>query len=179
MSAIDLSPISFPVHVSRLPKKGMPVKIVADADQRAALAAIHGLQAIESLEADLLVEAWRADGVRVSGDIRAELQQICVASGDPIPTGIDARFEALYVPDGSKLTRPRGEGGEMMIDPEGPDMPETFEGDTIDVGQVAEEFFALELDPSPRREGAAFAPAGDEEPEGPLQAKLKAIRDRL
>jgi hypothetical protein len=180
MSIPDLSPISFPVHVGRLPKKGMPLVIEADEDQRAALAEIHGLQGIQSLRATLLVEAWRSSGVRVAGRIEAKLEQICAVSGDPIPTDIDAEFEALYVPVGSKLTKPKLEGGEMVIDPDGPDLPETFEGDTIDVGQVTEEFFALELDPYPRKPGATFA-ARDEapEPDGPLQQKLRALKDRL
>jgi uncharacterized metal-binding protein YceD (DUF177 family) len=180
MSMPEPSPISFPVHVGRLPKKGMPVEIEADANQRAALAEIHGLNGIEALKATLLVEAWRSSGVRVTGRIEARLEQICVASGDPIPTEIDAEFEALYVPAGSKLTKPKLEGGEMVIDPDGPDLPETFEGDTIDAGQVVEEFFALELDPYTRKDGAAFvAKAEAPEPDGPLQQKLRALKDRL
>jgi hypothetical protein len=180
MTETAASPIAFPVHVARLPKKGMPVTIDADAAQREALSRLHGLHDIERLHVELLVEPWRMDGVRVSGAIEATLQQICVVSGDPLPATIDARFEALYVQEGSKLTRPRIEGGEMIVDPDGPDLPETFEGDTLDVGQVAEEFFALELDPYPRKAGAQWsaAPEGPE-PDGPLQQKLKALKDRL
>ena len=37
-----------------------------------------------------------------------------------------------------------------MLDAEGPDSPETFTGDTIDVGALAEEFFGLAIDPYPR-----------------------------
>ena len=37
------SPVSFKLHVGRLPQKGMPVTIEADAAQREALAAWHGL----------------------------------------------------------------------------------------------------------------------------------------
>lgn len=39
----------------------------------------------------------------------------------------------------------------MILDAEGEDGPEPFSGDAIDVGQLAEEFFALGIDPYPRK----------------------------
>jgi hypothetical protein len=59
MSASGTSPVSFAVHVARLPKKGTRVTIEADADQRAALAAEHGLRGVERFHAELDVTAWR------------------------------------------------------------------------------------------------------------------------
>jgi hypothetical protein len=44
----------------------------------------------------------------------------------------------------------------MMLDPDGPDLPESFVGDTIDAGEVATEFAAMAIDPYPRKEGVAF-----------------------
>ena len=40
------SPVSFVAHVARLPQKGLPVKIEADAAQRAALAVEHELVSV-------------------------------------------------------------------------------------------------------------------------------------
>ena len=48
-------------------------------------------------------------------------------------------------------------GGEIVLDADGPDGPETFAGDTIDVGALAEEFFALAIDPYPRKPGVDLA----------------------
>ena len=67
--------------------------------------------------------------------------------------------------------------GEVLLDADGPDRPETFAGDSIDAGALAEEFFALAIDPYPRKPGAALPPAGEEEEgsAGPLHEKLKAL----
>jgi hypothetical protein len=46
----------------------------------------------------------------------------------------------------------------MIIDPDGPDLPETFTGDTIDVGAFVAEFAAMGLDPYPRKPGVEFEP---------------------
>ena len=58
---------------------------------------------------------------------------------------------------------PVDETGEMVFDAEGPDLPETFTGDSIDVGSVCEEFVVLAIDPYPRKEGAVLE-ASDEMP---------------
>lgn len=74
-----------------------------------------------------------------------------------------------------------GEGGDLIIDAEGPDLPEPFEPPMLDIGAVAEEFFALALDPYPRAPGVAppsekaVEPA--EERENPFAA-LKALRQK-
>ena len=39
----------------------------------------------------------------------------------------------------------------LIIDAEGPDLPETFSGDRLDAGAIAEEFFELAIDPYPRK----------------------------
>lgn len=177
----NASPISFPAHVARLPKRGLPVLIEADSAQRAALALAHGLEAVEKFTASLLVEDWKRGGIRVSGRVEANIVQACVVTLEPVPAVIDEAVEALFVPEGSKLDRfDRIEGGELTIDAEGPDGPEPFSGDTIDVGALAEEFFELAIDPYPRSPGAAAAAAGMQDApadadESPF-AKLAAIR---
>ncbi|MCV0396375.1 MAG: DUF177 domain-containing protein [Rhizobiaceae bacterium] len=183
-SPLAKSPIAWEIDVRRLPEKGMPVRISADARQRALLADIHDLMAVDSLEADLLVRAWRRDGVKVSGRVTAKIVQRCIVSLQPVNAEIDTDVEALFVPEGSRLARPElDEGGEILLSAEGPDAPEPFEGDRIDVGAVAEEFFALAIDPYPRAAGAEEAASysteagsgGDEKPFAALR-KLSKIR---
>ena len=144
----------FDVNVARLPQKGMPVVIEANEAQRAALAAEHGLLSVERWRADLLVDAWKRNGVKVSGSVEADIMQACVVTLEPIAAQIDEEVSALYFPEDSKLGRLGFHGGgEMHLDAEGPDSPETFSGDTIDVGALAEEFFGLAIDPYPRKRG--------------------------
>jgi len=178
------SPVSFLAHVGRLPRKGMPVVIQADPAQRASLAREHGLAEVRSWRADLLVEPWKRNGVKVSGRVVADIVQECVVTLEPLENRIDESVDGLFLPEDSKIGRLGFEGaGEIMIAPEGPDSPETFSGDTIDVGALAEEFFGLAIDPYPRKKGAEIAAAAPEvggaEVEGPLQRKLRALRDKL
>ena len=69
-----------------------------------------------------------------------------------------------------------------MLDAEGPDGPETFTGDTIDAGALAEEFFGLAIDPYPRKTGVAVVSTDDDdiEPiESEFQKKLRLISKKL
>jgi hypothetical protein len=60
----------------------------------------------------------------------------------------------------------------MVLDPEGPDAPESFTGTSIDVGALAEQFFALGIDPYPRKEGVELPEAAGGEDNAPVQGIL-------
>jgi hypothetical protein len=169
------SPVSFKVNVARLPQKGMPVVIDADAAKRAALAEVHGLTSVERYKADLLVTRWKRNGVKVT--------QACIVTLEPVEATIDEDVEGVFLPEDSKLARQGfNVAGEILLDAEGPDGPETFTGDTIDAGALAEEFFGLAIDPYPRKTGVAVASTddGDIEPvESEFQKKLRLISKKL
>lgn len=172
------SPVSYPVNVARLPQKGMPVTIEADSAMRAALAREHGLQAVASWRAELAVTPWKRNGVKVGGRVVADITQACVVTLEPLEAHIDEAVEGLFLPEDSRLGRQGfGQAGEILIDAEGPDSPETFAGDSIDVGALAEQFFALAIDPYPRKPGVALPSAGeDDEPaESEFQQKLRSL----
>ena len=154
--------------------------IVATDKQRDELAAIHGLQEVARYDAELLVAKWKRNGVRVTGQVKADFVQNCVVTLEPIQVHIAEDIDSLFLPEDSKLGRLGFEGGgEIVLDAEGDDSPETFAGDAIDVGALAEQFFALAIDPYPRKPGAALdlaAPGGQAEtPAGPLQEKLASL----
>jgi hypothetical protein len=175
------SPVSFTVGVASLPRKGMPVAIEADARQRELLAGAHGLVAVKRFAADLLVSPWKADGVRVSGKVEADIVQECVVTLEPVRARVEEAVSALLVPEGSRLLRPDTvEGGEILLDAEGPDAPESFAGNSIDAGALAEEFFALGIDPYPRKQGAELEPSQghDRDEPGPMHDMLKGLRRR-
>lgn len=182
MTDSAISPITFPVSIARLPAKGMPVTITADEAQRDALAELHGLLSVDALRAEILVVNWKRSGIRVSGRVTATIRQACIVTLEPVEEQVGEDFEALFVPEGSRLAKPRLSGeGELLLDAEGDDAPETFTGDSIDVGQVAEEFFALGINPYPRKSGAAWNTAdGEPQAERPAAfAKLAELRKKL
>ncbi len=172
------SPVSFPVHVARLPQKGMPVTIEADSAQCAALARDHGLLAVKAWHAELTARPWKNHGVKVTGQVVADITQACVITLEPVAAHIDEPVEGLFLPEDSRLGREGiGQPGEIVLDADGPDSPETFSGDTVDVGALAEQFFALAIDPYPRKPGAVLDAAGDDtEPaESEFQQKLRSL----
>ena len=178
------SPISFIVNVARLPQRGMPVKIVADEEQRHALAEIHGVERVDSLVVDLLVAPWKRNGVKVTGRVEAAIVQSCVVTLEPLENSISEPVDGVYLPDDSKLGRDGfGMGGEILLDAEGPDSPEVFSGDQIDVGALAEEFFGLGIDPYPRKAGAVAtaqppAPQDGADEAGSFAEKLRSALSR-
>ncbi len=171
----EKSPVSFEAHVARLPHKGLAVVVEASAAQLEALARAHGLLSVESYRAELLVSAWKRHGVKVAGKVEADITQACVVTLDPVHAHIKEQVEGLFLPQGSKLGRQGfDEGGEILIDAEGPDAPELFSGDTIDVGALSEEFFGLAIDPYPRKPGAALGGSAEAVPEETeFQKKLR------
>ena len=177
MTQTPKSPVSFPAHVARLPKNGMPVVIEATVEQRAALAAEHGLLDVRSFRADLMVRPWKAGGAEVTGAIEADIVQECVVTLDPIESSISAEVSGLFLPEDSKLGREGFHaGGEILLDADGPDAPETFSGETIDVGALAEEFFELAIDPYPRKQGADIETIEDEDRTDSPFARLAALK---
>jgi hypothetical protein len=180
MTAVK-SPVSCNVSVVRLPKKGMSVSLDATPEQLAALACAHHLLEAKAFHADLVVSPWKRGGVALSGRVEGDIVQECIVTLDPVEAHVDERISAVFIPEGSKLDRfEKLSGGEMILDPEGPDSPESFSGTSIDVGALAEEFFALGIDPYPRKEGIEpFATADVEEgsqTSGTLAEKLAALK---
>ncbi|TCL70305.1 DUF177 domain-containing protein [Rhizobium sp. BK251] len=148
---------SYPVKVGHISTNPVEVHLDADDNELKRLAAIWDVLAVKRMHADLKLARWKRDGVRVKGTVQATVVQACVVTLEPVESEIDEEIEQIFVPENSKLARlPTGDVGEMVLDPDGPDLPETFGGDTIDVGEVAAEFAALAIDPYPRKPGVAF-----------------------
>lgn len=155
---------SFAVHVATLPSAGLRIMLEPDEAERQALAREAGIDEITRFAAELHFRRWRKDGVSLKGHIDAVVVQPSVVSLEPVTSQMSEPFEATFLPDGSKLAKPRySEEGEMLLDPEGADAPELFSGDTIDAWPVVMEFFQLALDPFPRLPGEAFGHSGPQQ----------------
>lgn len=148
--------LTYPVAVGNLPQKGLNVTIGTTEGERAALAGEHGLEAVKSFDAELLLTRWKKNGIRIRGHVDAEIVQACVVTLDPVTSKIAEEIDTIFVPENSRLAKIRlDESGELLLDAEGADIPETFTGDKIDLGAVVEEFFELAIDPYPRKPGTA------------------------
>lgn len=181
--APDRAPFSYRVNVGHISANPVRVRLEADAKERAALAELWKVTTVGSLTADLQIGRWKKDGVRIRGTVDAEIVQECVVSLEPVPSRIHETIDQIFVPEGSKLARiATDEAAQLLIDPDGPDLPETFSGDSIDAGAVAAEFAALGIDPYPRKSDAALpaavAPSEDVVKKPSPFAVLKDWKDR-
>jgi hypothetical protein len=168
VTAILQGSIPHMVSIARLPQNGMPLKLKANEKERLALAKAHDLISVQSFIAELLIKKWRKEGVKITGRLVAEITQDCVITLEPLISKIENEIDAVFVQEGSKLARPPlSADGEIVIDYDGADLPETFSGDAIDAGALAEEFFGLAINPYPRKPGAALQAALGEEPDAP------------
>ncbi len=147
-----LEPIE--IDVTRLPSKGHLVKFSATEKECQAICRGFDLLAVESLSAELRLTRWRRTGVAVKGALKAKIIQPCVISLEPVEQTIDEDISVIYVPEGSPLARPEiNDSGEMLLDPEGDDIPDTFNGTHVIISEVILEALALAIDPHPRRPG--------------------------
>ncbi len=94
----DAPPFSRQVRIDALPADGLTQTIEASPDERAALAAINRLPAIASLTANFTVRRSGRGGARVTGDVHAEVTQVCVVSLEPFAATVDEPVDVRFAP---------------------------------------------------------------------------------
>ena len=159
-------------RVDALPHEGQTVTIEATSAEREALAAFLKLPAIAVLTATLRVEPWGRGGARVTGAVHGELTQTCVVSLEPFPATVDEAVDVRFAPEAAVESRPPAKETVLLADE---DEPDPVVDGKIDLGALAAEFFALGLDPYPRKPGATFEQG--EEP-APADSPFSALADR-
>jgi uncharacterized metal-binding protein YceD (DUF177 family) len=152
-------PFSHPLKVAGVSAKASVLKLNANADELAGLARLWDVVSLGALTAELQVVRWKKDGVRLTGEVKADVVQACVVTLEPVTSKISETIDQTFVPEGSKLAKiVAQDAADATIDPDGPDLPELFAGETIDIGAIVAEFAALALDPYPRKPGVDFTP---------------------
>lgn len=153
----DETPFSYRVKVGHISANPVTVKIAADEREREGLARLWQVDRVLGLSAELQINRWKKDGVRIRGALDADIVQSCVVTLEPVPSHLHEEIDQIFVPEGSKLARLVTDAdGAMYLDPEGPDAPDMFTGDEIDAGAVVAEFAALAIEPYPRKAGIDF-----------------------
>ena len=156
-------PFSRVIRVEAVPREGQTVTIEANAVEREQLADFLKLPSIQSLKASFTLARWGNGGLTVFGSVHAELTQVCVVSLEPFPATVDEEVGIRFAPradDGAARVAPREPGSFSMA---GEDDPDPIVDGKVDLGAVTTEFFALGLDPYPRKPGVMFD--SPEEPE--------------
>jgi len=171
----EASPFSRPVRIDALPRDGQTVTIEATSAEREALASFLELPAIAALTAMLRLEPWGRGGARVSGAVHGALTQICVVSLEPFAATIDEVVDVRFAPQAALDSRSMAAKETLSLDDE--DEPDPIIEGKIDLGALAAEFFALGLDPYPRKPGATFEQRTRTEPsDSPFSALAKRAK---
>ena len=170
---------SRPVKLDTLGGQPRELKLVAEPEERAALARRFGLLALDRLEADV-VATRREEEIALHGTLRAEVVQACVASAAPVPAALIVPFDIRFRP----LPTPGGADEEVELD-EGELDVVFYDSREIDLGEAVAETLSLNLDPYPRApdadsvlRAAGVAREGEVEKESPFAA-LAGLRGKL
>lgn len=158
--------------------------VAAEPGERAALARRMGVEAIDQLTAEVTLEILpgKQERLRLTGRLRAALQQLCVVTLEPVAATIDETFTVIYAGSAEDGAEVAIEGsGDVAGDVIGRDgaWDEPWPGDTLDVGEAVAQQLALAIDPYPRASGAVPEQAAPESAQArPFAALSSMVKDR-
>jgi len=145
--------------VATVPDNGLDIRLCANEAECAALADANGLVAVQTFEAGFHVQKQGPERYEVSGVLHALVTQTCGVSLEPFETLVSAVVDVDFAPSsqplGEPATRKMTAGGAAVF--AGPqDPPDPIINGQIDLGALAAEFLALNLDLYPRKPGVTF-----------------------
>jgi hypothetical protein len=158
---------SHPLVLANVPAQGLTLRLEATAEARAQLSARLGLLALHAFSAELHLRPEAEGRIGVRGRLRAELDQACVVTLEPVREHIDAPVAWRLLPPGLEPS-------------DGDDDPDDIESEAgvADLGEALAQDLALALDPYPRAPGAEVpAEYRPDETHGPFAA-LSRLRDK-
>ncbi len=145
MSKIAIQPeLSRPLAVDRVSRKGSHEHIVAEPKECEALARRFGLPVLYSLDARFLAVPWRGGGMKVTGTVVVDVDQVSIISLEPFRKTYSFSVVRYFL-------HPK-----HLVDAVLDDADPIIDG-IIDLGEIAAETLGLELDAYPRKPDEAFA----------------------
>lgn len=171
-------PFSRPFAWDRVQPRGTPVVFRASPSECESLAEALGILKVANASAEFTISPFRKNGFKITGEVRAEVEQACVVTLEPVPESVREVVDLRFLPESE--IEPVNEEIEVDIDAEDP--PEPILGSTVDLGVLTTEFIAVGLDPYPRKPGVEFTPfieddGSEDEGESPF-ADLAALKDK-
>jgi uncharacterized metal-binding protein YceD (DUF177 family) len=171
-----LPPSELTRMVRARPLPADPVVIEANAAERAALAARFGLGAVESLRAEVALDA-RPRAIRATGRLVAAILQPCAISGEDFAVTIDEAVDLRFVERSQRAAQ-----ADEEIELEADDCDEIeFTGEMFDLGEAVAQTLGLAIDPyaeGPNADAARAAAGIVQEGEqlGPLADLLAGLK---
>jgi uncharacterized metal-binding protein YceD (DUF177 family) len=167
MSKLPKLEFSRPLITDRVPRMGSHEVFAAEPAECAALAKRFGIPAIQAIKAHLIALPYRGGGIKVTGKIEAEIEQISVVSLEVFSSTPKFSVERYFLPPKILVN-----AIEDDADP--------IENGEIDLGELVAETIGLELDPYPRKPGEFYdnpeldSDEVDDKPPSPFAKMLKS-----
>jgi hypothetical protein len=145
--------------VATVPDTGLDIRLCANETECAALADAYGLVAVQTFETGFQVRKQGLERYEVSGVLHALVTQTCGVSLEPFETLVSAAIDVDFAPSSQPLGEPGSRkmtagGAAIFAGPQ--DAPDPIISGQIDLGALATEFLALNLDLYPRKPGVTF-----------------------
>jgi uncharacterized metal-binding protein YceD (DUF177 family) len=151
------------------PQAGVEDHLEASSAECAALARRFGIEALKQFSARFTRKPYPGGGLLIAGRLKAEPEQLCVVSLEPVTEHLDKPFTLVVLPADAALSD----------DPDGPDEIQADATGHFDLGEALAEELSLSLNPYPRAAGAHLSPVPDEaaeaSPRNPF-ARLATLR---
>lgn len=147
--------LSRPVNIRKLGDTPLDMTVEASEFERDAIARALDLRALTNLSADMRVSRRaRSRGVDVTGILRADYEQDCVVTLEPIVQATLRDISLSFRPLKEMPEIKPDQHGDLVFASDQEDPPELLDGDHLDIGHIVLEEFSLSLDPFPRAPGA-------------------------
>ncbi len=157
---------SYRVQAEEISRSPTRLSIVANENERSAVARRLGLLSLDALKADIELARDRKEHVvHVTGKLYAELVQECVVSLEPVKTKIEEEFEGWFADNENtvsfvkarqdRLREKTGIDIPMLDEQEDPDP--IIDG-MIDIGELTVQHLSLAVPRYPHKEGADCVP---------------------
>lgn len=173
---LDALPWKVLVRIGEIPDAGLHWTLEASAADRSAIAAVADLHSLSKLEASFDLKPSSGGRVIVTGKVRAQAEQTCVVTLDPVETTVVEDVDVVFAEIAENAPPARG-----PHDPEDEteEPPEPIVNGAIDLGALATEFFFLGLDPYPRKPGVLFdKPVETDDPQDHPFAALAGLKQQ-
>ena len=137
--------------IDDIPEKGLQTDRTATPQEREAVARALDLLGVSSLTAQYAIAPRGAGHFRLTGSLKAQVEQSCVVTLEPLTNDVAESFSVDYWPE---TELPDASGG--VIDVHDETELEPIVGNQIKVGRVVFDSLAGAIDLFPRKPGVSF-----------------------
>jgi hypothetical protein len=142
--------------VETVPDTGLDIRLCANETECAALADAYGLVAVQKFEAGFHVRKQGPKRYEVSGVLHALVTQTCAVSLEPFETLMTTPVDVDFAPSRQPLGEPASRKMPAGALASQQDLADPIINGQVDLGALAAEFLALNLDLYPRKPGVTF-----------------------